>query len=384
MQSKELKFQGVNLLLSIADPYDMEDSDSEQARRLSHEEDDGDLIDDHEAMRPDLDNDDSNNDSMLRPNQDSLLEDGTGSEYACSPVASSGGIGGVLRLGHVGLGGIGDHRNNHDVMDEDDDTKDGQSSIMQHMALNNSKQNHHSPINNSNNVSSASSRRNKRKNFKPRNIFHDQASESQQTLPMKKLNLMPQARDNNGPMDLSVQGTNGADMLDHDGNGLDDLEDEEDASSDLPPMQDSPITSSAGLSLVRPEVLFGGQKEAMLNSLAMSGGMPAGVPPFLAPFLASANMSSSGPGGPSMKDAFQEVLKLFGFPPELAEVFAKNAQALQQHQHKDPSSNGPAGQLAAAAAAATAASAAMSQQQLLQAGGGHQDHHPGNYTFNYS
>ena len=71
-------------------------------------------------MNDPLDNDDSNNDSMLRPNQDSLLEDGTGSEYACSPVASSGGIGGVLRLGHIGLGG---HRNNHDVMDEDDDTK---------------------------------------------------------------------------------------------------------------------------------------------------------------------------------------------------------------------------------------------------------------------
>ena len=71
-------------------------------------------------MNGPLDNDDSNNDSMLRPNQDSLLEDGTGSEYACSPVASSGGIGGVLRLGHIGLGGL---CNNHDVMDEDDDTK---------------------------------------------------------------------------------------------------------------------------------------------------------------------------------------------------------------------------------------------------------------------
>ena len=82
-----------------------------------------------------------------------------------------------------------------------------------------------------------------------------------------------------------------------------------------------------------------------------------------------------------MKDAFQEVLKLFGFPPELAEVFAKNAQALQQHQHKDPSSNGPAG----LAGQLAAASAAMSQQQQLQqAGGGHQDHHPGNYMFNYS
>ena len=34
----------------------------------------------------------------------------------------------------------------------------------------------------------------------------------------------------------------------------------------------------------------------------------------------------------------QEVLKLFGFPPELAEVFAKNAQALQQQESNDTNS----------------------------------------------
>ena len=345
------------------------DSDSElQARRsLSHEEDD---IDDRDEAQADIDNED--NDSMLRP-QDSLLEDGTGSEYACSPVGPvAGALGGVvgIRAHHAGLGGL---RVNNDVIDEDDDTKDEQSSIM--LAL--TEQN--SPISN---ISSSHRSRNKRKNFKPRNIIYDQASEQlqlQQTaaaslLPSisKKLHLMPQARDNNGPMDLSVQGTNGNDMLD---DGIDDLEDEEDAaSSDLPPPPE-PMTSAASLSVVRPEVLFGGQKEGLMGSPLAGSGLPPGMPPFLAPFLAASAVPSSGAGGPSMKDAFQEVLKLFGFPPELAEVFAKNAQALQQ-QHKDPSSN-PAG-LSAAAAAAAAASAAMSQQQ--QAGGQDQ----GNYMFNYS
>ena len=111
------------------------DSDSEQARRLSHEEDE---IDDHEAQA-DIDNDEDN-DSMLRP-QDSLLEDGTGSEYACSPVASGVGVtgNGGFRA-HAGL--VLGPGSNNDVMDEDDDTKDEQSSIM--LALN--EQN--SPISN--------------------------------------------------------------------------------------------------------------------------------------------------------------------------------------------------------------------------------------------
>ena len=353
------------------------DSDSEQARRLSHEEDCE--IDDHEAQADMIDNDLEDNDSMLRP-QDSLLEDGTGSEYACSPVATSGvgvtGNGGFRA--HAGLV-LGPGSANNDVMDEDDDTKDEQSSIM--LALNESE---NSPISN---VSSSHRSRNKRKNFKPRNInYFDQASEQQASLPVKKLHLMPQTRDINGPMDLSVQGTNGTDMLD---NGIDDDNDdeEEEASEDLQPSQE-PMTSSASLSVVRPEVLFGGQKEPIINPLLGSipgggggGAVPPGIPPFLAPFLA-ASSSPSGPGGPNMKDAFQEVLKLFGFPPELAEVFAKNAQALQQ-QNKDPSSNPSPGLSAAAAAAAAAASAGMSQEQphaALQAGGQDQ----GNYMFNYS
>ena len=166
-----------------------------------------------------------------------------------------------------------------DVMDEDDDTKEESS------ALNN----HSSP-----------KLRNKRKNFKPRNIINKKDS----------------------PMDLSVQGA--ASNGDRNNSDVDDMDDEE---SDSQPA--AAVTSSAmasGLSVVRPEVLFGQE------GMPMPVKMPTVVPPMagamLAPFLAA---SASG-GQASMKDAFQEVLKLFGFPPELAEVFAKNAQALQQQQ----------------------------------------------------
>ena len=55
-------------------------------------------------------------------------------------------------------------------------------------------------------------------------------------------------------------------------------------------------------------------------------------------FLA-ASQNAQAPGGPSMKDAFQEVLKIFGFPPELAEVFAKNAQAMQQQAQESNAEN---------------------------------------------
>lgn len=174
--------------------------------------------------------------------------------------------------------------NSNNVIDEDDDTKEESS-----MAL----------------INSPSRSRNKRKNFKPRNIVN---SEVQQP----KL-LMKNA--DNGPMDLSLQGSaNGA---------AEDTDDDEDEASSEPMSETTGNAASAGLSVVRPEVLFGANKDVnMLNNM----------PPFLAPFLAASQAST--PGGPSMKDAFQEVLKLFGFPPELAEVFAKNAQAVQQMQNQ--------------------------------------------------
>lgn len=187
------------------------------------------------------------------------------------------------------------------IMEDDEDTKEDQSSTPDFQNRS----------------------RNKRKNFKPRNILSETA---QVALNFKKNLLMPQKRDNS-PMDLSVQGANGV----HE----DDLEEEDEddrASSEAEKV--GPMTS-AGLSVVRPEVLFG-QAAGDLKFMGMGQQPP--VPPLaaLAPFLAASNNAHSG--APSMKDAFQEVLKLFGFPPELAEVFAKNAQALQQQESNDTNS----------------------------------------------
>ena len=152
-------------LFTFSDPYDM-DSDSE--RRLSHEEDLEDSMSDQPPSRPLFDDNDSDNDI----GNDNVID--TDNTY-----------------GSPGLRQVFNTVNNaqNDVIDEDDDTKEESS-----MALN--EQN--SPL------SSGSARsRNKRKNFKPRNI-HYQASELQP----KKLHLMPQKMDSNGPMDLSLQGKN--------------------------------------------------------------------------------------------------------------------------------------------------------------------------------
>lgn len=122
--------------------------------------------------------------------------------------------------------------------------------------------------------------------------------------------------DNNEAMDLSVGATNN-------GDNCDSSQEENEENSE----ENNPVSSS-GLSVVRPEVLFG-------NNFGQNQ-VPPGMPPFLAPFLAA----QTNAGNPSIKDAFQEVLKVFGFPPELAEVFAKNAQALQQTMKGDaPSSS---------------------------------------------
>ena len=104
-----------------------------------------------------------------------------------------------------------------------------------------------------------------------------------------------------------------------------------------------------GLSVVRPEVLFGEN-----NSSSVTSGSPtsspgitapptsqplpfggASFPPALMPLLGlpgAGTKTSPGAGLPSsdaMKEAFQEVLKLYGVPSELAEAIAKNAQNTQ-------------------------------------------------------
>ena len=99
--------------------------------------------------------------------------------------------------------------------------------------------------------------RNKRKNFKPRNILSDTAKAA---MNLKQNLLMPQKRDNS-PMDLSVQGANGVELED---DMDEELEDDAGSNSEAEKMtSNSPSMASTGLSVVRPEVLFG-----------QAGGMP--------------------------------------------------------------------------------------------------------------
>ena len=202
------------------------------------------------------------------------------------------------------------------ILDDDDDTKEESSS-----------------------TPDLQSRKNKRKNFKPRNILSDTSAAKVALNINKNKNLLPQKRDNS-PMDLSVQGANGVDLIDGESDDQDSNDESPSEGADHP--GGLGMNPSAGLSVVRPEVLFGQAPGLMGAGVGLdpklglmqggAGGPP--LPPFLAPFLAASREAQSG--APSMKEAFQEVLKLFGLPPELAEVFARNAQAMQQHQQQEP------------------------------------------------
>ena len=116
--------------------------------------------------------------------------------------------------------------------------------------------------------------------------------------------------------------------------------------------EDNKMTSAVaakGLSVVRPEVLFGENNSSSVTSgsptsspgitgpptsqASLFGG--AAFPPALMPLLGlpgAASKTSPAAGlasSDAMKDAFQEVLKLYGVPSELAEAIAKNAQNTQ-------------------------------------------------------
>jgi len=107
--------------------------------------------------------------------------------------------------------------------------------------------------------------------------------------------------------------------------------------------------AAKGLSVVRPEVLFGENNSSSVTSGSPTsspglsvpptshsspfggGAFPPGLMPLLG-FPGTASRSSPATGLPSsdaMKEAFQEVLKLYGVPSELAEAIAKNAQNTQ-------------------------------------------------------
>ena len=258
-----------------------------------------------------------------------------------------------------------------------------------------------------------SSRRNKRKNFKPRNINSDSneveaaatataaaasasiavaaaaaaaaaaatANTSQSPLNLSSSNqgedssspflqrksLMPRRLEKGGdpgqsgssPMDLSTTSNPDEDeRLDiGDSNLVEEEEEDEDENSSRP-----------GLSVVRPEILFGSRQQQeqqqqqqqqqeveehpqptpdskrspltaptlgfppLLAGLAGLGGFgnnklgPLGLPGL-------GQFGAQMPGGPAaMKQAFQEVLKLYGVPSEIAETIAKNAQHAQGNE----------------------------------------------------
>ena len=116
--------------------------------------------------------------------------------------------------------------------------------------------------------------------------------------------------------------------------------------------EDHPM-AVAGISLVKPEVLFGKRhaedEDAEDNKVLHaphSAVAPSPLPfsPFLASGLAAAVAAMASGGNPAaaalappslglgsneMRNAFQEVLKLYGVPAEIAAAIAKNAQSAQ-------------------------------------------------------
>ena len=164
-------------------------------------------------------------------------------------------------------------------------------------------------------TANSNSRKNKRKNFKPRNIVNveengddgeeanDEADEDDEALNLTNSDQANPNPSSPSPMDLSTSLIPRPDM-------------EEDSSD-----------SKSKLSVVRPEILFGDsspvsspQPNAPVSPQAPGLAM-AGLLPFLNP--------GGLPSADAMKDAFQEVLKLYGVPNELAEAIAKNAQSAQ-------------------------------------------------------
>ena len=255
----------------------------------------------------------------------------------------------------------------------------------------------------SSSISSKNSRRkNKRKNFKPRNILYggtDEEEQEQQTVNDASKNDISDNGQDQGPLNLSSHNGNAGNTRtllprkileqqllaqqrgeldpgsasspmdlsnyqqsetneDYNSNTeeveenalvLDEKDSEEDGEGDN---KTAASAAAKGLSVVRPEVLFGDNNSNSVTSGSptSSPGLPipptsqslpfgaAGMfPPGLMPLLGmhgattrSSSSSTSGlPSADAMKEAFQEVLKLYGVPSELAEAIAKNAQNTQ-------------------------------------------------------
>ena len=196
-----------------------------------------------------------------------------------------------------------------------------------------------------------SSRRNKRKRFQPRNIVYSvndegEARQEQQggerregspaaTAAAAALNLSAAqdytrrlaagaaAERENSPMDLSVP-------------PRPDLEsDSEDDGSQAADQQAKP--KQGGLSVVRPEILFGNDLKAPPSSNVVSSVPPSaqslitslsGLHPGFSPLLKEASADEATAN--TMRDAFREVLKLYGVSNEVAENVLANSSPDQR------------------------------------------------------
>jgi hypothetical protein len=256
---------------------------------------------------PALDDDDDDDDEF-----DDERPIGTFMEDSDSAIMPSDSADGDATLGSPGL--------RRAFRDDDDDDEEEED-----VALSRAETSHNS-----------SSRRNKRKNFRPRNIVYNATEEeghgnnetannndnddddeeeeddSRSGIPLNlsagsemsaaaaalaaRKTLMPRKHEAvSSPIDLSVPSSHFGDSEKRPGN----------------------------LSVVRPEILFGaGSKFSPNHEMLMQ---PMQFGPSLAALAAAASASERQAAADSMKEAFQEVLKLYGVPLELAEAIAKNA-----------------------------------------------------------
>jgi hypothetical protein len=152
-------------------------------------------------------------------------------------------------------------------------------------------------------------------------------------------------------MDLSVPATNTAAEDGGSNARMDDHSDGSDSEGAAPTMAADRQQSRGGLSVVRPEILFGTQREALMerrrqqeqeeeeddieapahSTPTTAGERPsplsllstfAGMSGALSPFFKSDDTTSH-----SMREAFREVLKLYGMSSEMADSIMQNSAA---------------------------------------------------------
>jgi hypothetical protein len=209
--------------------------------------------------------------------------------------------------------------------------------------------------------SADNSRRNKRKNFRPRNIVYSNNDDSETDDNHHHTSAAAAgtaaaradtAASNNSPMDLSVPATNTAAEDGGSNARMEDHSDGSDSEGAAPTMAADRQQSRGGLSVVRPEILFGTQREAMMERrrqqeqeeeeddieapahstpTAAAGERPsplsllstfAGMSGALSPFFKSDDTTSH-----SMREAFREVLKLYGMSSEMADSIMQSSAA---------------------------------------------------------